>query len=92
MKRCSPLDPPEQLEMDYDGRLPRLPNKPHFRFDEAATFIGCTNRQVRYFIEDGSLLAVDVSRKSPLDPDSVRRHRRIPRESLLQFLNSRATV
>ena len=92
MKRCSPLDPPQQLELDYDDRLPAIPNKASFRFDEAAEIIGCTNRQVGNLIEEGALLAVDISRKSPVDPDSVRRHRRIPRASLLQFMNERRTV
>jgi len=90
--RLSPLDPPQQLELQYDERLPQIPDKAHFRIDEAADLIGCRNRQVGLLIEDGTLLAVDVSRKSPLDPDSVRRHRRIPRASLLQFLNERRTV
>ena len=92
--RLSPLDPPlsEQLELDLANVLPHMPGKDLLRIDEAAVALACSVRQVQYFIEDGSLRAINISRKSPLDPGSQRPHVRVPRTAIQEFINSRRTV
>jgi len=87
MARLSPLDPPEQTILSA-----QLPAKKTLRVDEVAALLSCSKRQVEYLIADGSLMAFDISRKSPLDPDSVRRHFRVATESVARFLEERRTV
>ena len=52
-----------------ESGLFQLPRKPTCTPAEAARAIGISERQVRYLIEDGSLLAMSSNR----DPDSAER-------------------
>ena len=88
---ASPIDPPVAEQLEMTQILP-VPQKDTLRIDEAAALIGCTARQVRRYIEDGSLLALNISRKSPIDPTCQRQHVRIPRKAIELFLEERRTV
>jgi hypothetical protein len=85
MPRLSPIDPPAPV-------VARLPQKLTMNVIEVASALQCSRRLVYLLIDDGSLAAIDISRKSPLDPDAVRRHRRILTDSVRNFLSSRKTV
>ncbi len=85
--KLSPIDPPAQLQLDF-----LMPGKEVLRPDEAAAIIGCSKRQVHNFIEDGTLTAIDKSRKSPLDPSSQRRHYVVLTASVRNLMEKRRTV
>ena len=76
MIRHSPLAAPpavyEQAELDF-----LLPPKRTCTVPEAAHAANVSERLITYFVADGTLLAVDISRKSPIDEHSTRRHHRI---------------
>lgn len=59
------LDP---VDRDPDG-LFQLPRKPTCTPAEAAKAMGISERQIRYLIEDGSLLAMSANR----DPEGAER-------------------
>ena len=64
------------------GKVPEL--KQGFRVDEAATFFGVSNSQVRNWIDSGDLAGWQVS--NPARPHE-RTHLRITRESMVKLWN-----
>ena len=64
-----PYIPGLEPENTADAPPFQLPKKPTCTPAEAARAIGISERQVRYLIEDGSLLAMSSNR----DPDSAER-------------------
>jgi len=87
MNRLSPIDPPAQALFDFVAT-----RKTSLTVPEVERILRCGRSQVYLLIEDGTLQAIDISRKSPLDPDSERRHRRVLTESVREFLRKRRTV
>lgn len=83
-----PARQPAQLLLD----LFKLPSKQAMTPIEVANELRITRRQVELMVADGTLSAVDVSRKSPDDPTSERRHLRIFTESVRRFAEKRKTV
>jgi len=67
---CTPGAAP--LQSDAQSIIP-LPTKPTCTPPEAARALGISSRQVRYLVEDGTLLAIDASRRVASGPDRDRR-------------------
>lgn len=86
-KRASPLNAPEQLRLNF-----HVPDKSPIRVDEAAKLIGCSRQQIYLYLADGTLEGVNISRRSALDPESVRRHFRIVTASVANFLEERDSL
>jgi hypothetical protein len=80
------------LHLDQVDLAKTLPAKPTMTIPEAAFHLGCSRAQVYAYLDDGTLAAQDISRKNPLDPGAIRRHRRVITASAAQFLRKRRTV
>ena len=59
------------------------------KIPEAAFVMGMTPHKVGVLIDEGKLLAIDISRKSPDDPTSRKRHLRVPFRSIEQYFAER---
>ena len=88
---CRPK--PAQLELNFVplSQIPLLTNslpqiKQLFRVAEAALCLGVSDNQIRNLIDEGVLDARSISTST--DPE--RRHVRVTRASLVQFLNGTA--
>lgn len=55
------------------------------KIKEAAYVMGMTPRKVRHLIQEGKLPAIDVSRESPNDPTSKKRHFRVPFRAIERY-------
>ena len=87
MRPISPLEPPTQLQLGLS-----IPNKERLNIPETAELLGCSVRQVQYMLQDGTLLGIPKSRKSPLDPSAQRIHYScVLRASVERFLKERVT-
>jgi excisionase family DNA binding protein len=86
--KASVFFPPNQ----YSRNEVLLPAKNTVTTVEAAQILGCSRQQVYNYIEEGSLNALDISRKSPLDPGSARRHVRVVTASIKDFFEARQTL
>jgi excisionase family DNA binding protein len=62
-----------------------IPNKPRLNMAEVCAALGCSDNHVRHLIEEGSLIAIDVSCQG------CRPNWRIERESVVQFLKGRVS-
>lgn len=85
--RASVFFPPQQLDFSFS-----VPVKNTVTPREAAQILGCSMRQVYNYIDDGTLNALDISRKSAVDPSSERRHMRVATASIRSFLAARQTL
>lgn len=87
MSKLSPITPPkEQLEFwERDIQIPV--NRVFFRIDEVAKYLMISNQQVRDLTNNGELEGVPMN--SPLDPETKRRHIRITKRSIEEFVNRR---
>lgn len=59
------------------------------KIGEAAWAMNTTPRKVRRLIEEGKLLAIDISTKRPDDPTSKKRHLRVPFSSIAAWKKGR---
>jgi len=97
LKKGSPMDPPElhwgqlhfQLVPTSAAAAQPIPNyrvpiKALLRVDEAADILGVSSRQIRNWIDDGTLRGKLIN--SSLEPD--RRHVRVLTESVHEFLTN----
>jgi hypothetical protein len=96
MRLASAIDPPA-------GAIGIVPAKRTCTPAEAAEALGCSVRLVNYWIADGTLLALDLSRRGP-ESDPGRRHYRVVvrravgvpgagrAKTLEEFVNERRTV
>lgn len=72
-QRTSRHEQPTQDNVRHDAPVLQLPRKPTCTPPEAATATGISRRQIRYWIEDGTLLAIN-SRRDPIgDADRGKR-------------------
>jgi hypothetical protein len=58
---------------DAQGAFLALPGKPTVTPPEAAKVLGISSRQVRYLVEDGTLLAINAGREVASGDDRERR-------------------